>query len=201
MAVETHIYDRKFFRNTIKLENSSAKAAVNILIKHLKPKSVIDIGCGSGIYLKEFADQGTGIIGYDGSPAAIAESLVKDKTRIYDLCKPLHLDRKFDLCICIEVAEHLPAKCAPILINTLTKLSSLIIFTAATPGQGPRSIGHINEQLPEYWIKKFKAKNFQLDKKLTSKIKKEMKEKNVVWWIVKNLMVFKKSITKNIFYS
>jgi len=191
MAVETYIYDRKFFKNTIKLEKSSAKPAVSILIKHFKPKSVIDIGCGAGIYLKEFASQGVKIIGYDGSPAARKESLVKNKIKIHDLCQPLAIKKQFDLCLCIEVAEHLNKKYSQTLINTLTQLSSLIIFTAATPGQGPRSIGHINEQPHEYWIKKFKAKNFSPDKKLTAKIKREMKEENVVWWIVKNLMVFR----------
>ncbi|MDD5032123.1 MAG: class I SAM-dependent methyltransferase [Patescibacteria group bacterium] len=192
MAVETHIYDRRFFKNTIKLESYSAKAAVNILIKHFYPKSIIDIGCGAGIYLKEFADRGVKIRGVDGSPAAKKESLVGNKIKIHDLCQPLPSKKQFDLCLCFEVAEHLEEKCAPTLISTLTRLSPLVVFTAATPGQGPRSIGHINEQPPAYWIKKFERKNFELDKKLTAKIKKEMKAKNVVWWIVKNLMVFKR---------
>jgi len=193
MAVETNIYDRRFFKNTIALESSSAKAVVNILIKHFHPKSVIDIGCGPGIYLKEFASKSVKVIGYDGSPAAKKESGVAKKIKIHDLCQPLPLKKQFDLCLCFEVAEHLPASCAPTLINTLTKASPLIVFTAATPGQGPRSIGHINEQPQAYWIKKFRAKNFQLNRKLTAKIRKEMKAKKVVWWITKNLMIFKKS--------
>ena len=90
------------------------------------------------------------------------------------------------------MAEHLDKKYAQTLINTLTKLSSLIIFTAATPGQGPRSIGHINEQIPEYWTKKFQEKNFIFQQKLTNEIKRKMKKENVVWWITKNLMIFKK---------
>ncbi|MDD5071590.1 MAG: methyltransferase domain-containing protein [Patescibacteria group bacterium] len=192
MAVETHIYDQRFFKNTIKLESSSAKAAVNILIKHFHPQSVIDIGCGAGIYLKGFSERGVKIKGIDGSPAAKKESPVRGKIKIYDLCRPLSLKKQFALCLCFEVAEHLPAQCAPTLVDTLTKASPLIVFTAATPGQGPRSIGHINEQPREYWIEKFKAKNFILDKKLTARIKKEMKTKKVVWWIAKNLMVFKR---------
>jgi 2-polyprenyl-3-methyl-5-hydroxy-6-metoxy-1,4-benzoquinol methylase len=192
MAVEKHIYDKRFFKNTIILESSSAKTTVNILIKYFHPKNIVDIGCGAGIYLKEFAEQDIKITGYDGSPDAIKESLVGKKIKIHDLCEPLLLKKQFDLCLCFEVAEHLPEKYATTLIHTLTKLSSLIVFTAATPGQGPRSIGHINEQPHKYWIKKFEDKNFQLDKKTTEKIKKEMKAGNVVWWITKNLMIFKK---------
>ena len=192
MPVEYHIYDNKFFRNTVKLEADSAQAVVDTLMKYFKPKSVIDIGCGCGIYLKQFQELGVDIIGYDGSPAALTESLVGDKIKIFDLAQPLVLDRQFDLVLCLEVAEHLEEKFADTLVDTLAKLGNTIIFTAAIPGQGPRSIGHINEQLPEYWINKFQERDFSLQEKLTSDIKQEMKESQVVWWIVQNLMVFKK---------
>jgi len=191
MAVDTHIYDKRFFKNTFKLEGPSARSAVNIIIKHIQPKTVIDIGCGSGIYLKEFLLAGIEILGYDGSLAALEGSLVGDKIKLHDLTKPLVLNKKFDLCLCIEVAEHLPEKCSDILIKTIINLSDIIIFTAATPGQGPKSIGHINEQPHEYWVKKFAAFGFILDQALTDKMRGEMKASNVVWWVTKNLMVFR----------
>jgi len=190
MATNAKIYDRKFFNNTLKFENPSAKAFTAILIKHFAPKSVIDIGCGNGIYLSEFKANNIEILGFDGSPAAIYSSLIGDKIKLHDLCQQLKLNRKFDLCLCLEVAEHLESTCAQTLINTLTGLSSIIIFTAATPGQGPKSIGHINEQLPEYWLKLFEQKNFILNKKLVKKIKQEMKKAKIIWWLTKNLMIF-----------
>lgn len=192
MVVDLNIYDKKFFKNTIKFESSSAKSAVDILIKYFKPESVIDIGCGAGIYLKEFYNQKIEILGYDGSPAALEGSLVGDKIKLHDLCEPINLDRKFDLCLCFEVAEHLKPEYSEILVETLIKLSSTVVFTAATPGQGPESIGHINERPHEFWIDLFEEKGFVHKKELTEKIKTEMKSKKVVWWIVKNLMVFKK---------
>jgi 2-polyprenyl-3-methyl-5-hydroxy-6-metoxy-1,4-benzoquinol methylase len=189
MAVNTKIYDNNFFHNTVKLEGQSAEALVRILIERFAPKSVIDIGCGAGIYLAEFKKNHVAISGFDGSPAAIASSLVGDKIKQHDLCRPLKLSRHFDLCLCFEVAEHLEKTCADILVGTLTGLSQTIIFTAATPGQGPESIGHINEQPPEYWLKLFERKNFLINKKLTKKIKKEMIEQKAVWWLTKNLMI------------
>ena len=192
MAVEIHIYDEKFFQNTIKLEADSAEAAAQILIKYFQPKSVVDIGCGCGIYLQHFQAAGIEILGYDGAPAAITASLVGAKIKLHDLSQPLKLDKKFDLVLCFEVAEHLEESAADILAQSLIDLGDTIAFTAATPGQGPRSIGHINEQLPEYWIEKFKKHNFILQTELTEKIRQEMIEQNVVWWITKNLMIFKK---------
>jgi len=192
MAVEYHIYDQKFFANSIKLEQASAAAAVNALYRYLRPKSVIDIGCGCGIYLKEFEKLGVVIGGYDGSPAAIQASLVGDKIKLFDLAEPLRLAKKFDLALCVEVAEHLVERSADTLVDSLVSLSDNIVFTAAVPGQGPQSIGHINEQLPEYWIEKFKKRGFILQAELSDKIRAEMKAKDVIWWIVQNLMIFKK---------
>jgi len=194
MTVNTLIYNNRFFKNTIKLEQSTAKITAKILIKHFHPKSVIDIGCGAGVYLKEFQRQRIIILGYDGSLAAKKNSLVGQKIKLHDLCQPLKLRQRFDLCLCLEVAEHLPAKCANTLIKTLCHLANTIIFTAATPGQGPISIGHINEQLHQYWIKKFKEQDFNLNKTLTKKIKQEMKKQQVIWWLSKNLMIFQKHV-------
>lgn len=192
MAVDTNIYDRQFFKNTVKFEAESARAAVEIIVKRFNPKSVIDIGCGAGIYLKEFMNEGVDIFGYDGSPAALKESLIGDKIKIYDLTLPLKLSKKFDLCLCFEVAEHLENKYSATLIDTLTGLSDIVIFTAATPGQGPVSIGHINEQPHRFWIDLFGKKGFKYKKELSEKMREEMENKKVVWWITKNLMIFTK---------
>lgn len=192
MAVNLNIYDRRFFKNAKKIETPSAKETVKILYKKFKPRSVVDIGCGSGVYLAEFKKLKVKIEGYDGSPAAKKESLVKEKIKIRDLSKPLKLKKRFDLCLCIEVAEHLAANSAPAFIKTLTGLADKIVFSAATPGQGPKSIGHINERPHKYWIGLFLKCNFIFQKKLSLGIRKEMRKKKVVWWVVKNLMVFKK---------
>lgn len=191
MSVNTIIYDDRFFKSTILLEKASAEPVVTILMKYFKPQSVIDIGCGVGLYLKEFNNKGVKILGYDGSPAAIKNSLVGAKIKLHDLTKPLKLNKRFDLCLCIEVAEHLEKRYSDRLAKTLTNLSNIIIFTAATPGQGPISIGHINEQPSGFWKKKFKKYFYFLDKNLTKKIRRDLKRQKVIWWVVKNLMVFR----------
>jgi 2-polyprenyl-3-methyl-5-hydroxy-6-metoxy-1,4-benzoquinol methylase len=192
MAVNSKIYDERFFKNTVELENPSAPAVAEILIKQFAPKSVIDIGCGVGIYLAELAKRRVEVTGYDGSPAALANALLKDKIHLHDLCQPLKLNRQFDLCLCLELAEHLPKTCAKNLISTLTSLSSSVVFTAATPGQAPKSLGHINEQPHRYWQKLFRQKGFLLNQSLTEKIRQQMVKENVIWWLPKNLMILQK---------
>ncbi|MFA6995137.1 MAG: methyltransferase domain-containing protein [Patescibacteria group bacterium] len=192
MAVETHIYDNRFFRNTIKLEASSAFEFTALVLKYYTPASLVDIGCGAGIYLKEFNKKGIkNLLGLDGSPAAGEEFLLdKHKLVIFDLAKKYKFKKKYDLALCLEVAEHLREKDADVLIETITEAADNIIFSAAVPGQGSRSIGHINEQPHNYWIEKFKNKNFSYLKLRTEKMRAEMKARGVVWWIVNNLMIF-----------
>lgn len=196
MAVEKHIYDQKFFQNTIKLEAESAAQFVNIILKYYTPTSVVDIGCGAGLYLKEFQRLGiSDILGIDGAPAATSEFLLeKDKLIIFDLAQKYKFEKKYDLSLCLEVAEHLPESDADTLVETIISASDNIIFTAAVPGQGPRSIGHINEQPHSYWIEKFKQRNFNYLKSQTEEMRREMAAKGVVWWLVNNLMIFKRLV-------
>lgn len=194
MSVETWIYNSRFFKNTIKLEAASAVQFVKIVLKYYQPQSIVDIGCGTGLYLREFANQGiTDFLGIDGAPAAQTEFLlVKNKIVIFDLSQEYQFSKKYDLALCLEVAEHLPAQNADTLIKTITKSADEIIFTAATPGQGPRSIGHLNEQTHQYWIKKFQDQGFSHLPDRSKKMRKELKANNVIWWLVDNLMLFKK---------
>jgi len=192
MSVDLKIYDEKFYKNAGQIIAPSVQSVVTILIKYFNPKSVIDIGCGNGLYLAEFMKAGKEVLGFDGSPAAIKISSVANKIKLFDLTQSLRLNRHFDLCLCIELAEHLPLVAADTLIKSLTSLSNNLVFTAATPGQGPKSIGHINEQPHQFWIKKFKAYTFAYNKKLTHIIKREMEQAKVVWWLSKNLMIFQK---------
>jgi 2-polyprenyl-3-methyl-5-hydroxy-6-metoxy-1,4-benzoquinol methylase len=190
----TKKYSESFFGSTIKYELKSSLDVAKIIISYFNPSSIIDIGCGSGIYLKAFNDLGIkDLLGYDGSENAIKTSLLPGKIKIYDLRKPLKLDQKFDLCICIEVAEHIENKYSEQLIETLTNLSDTIFFTAAPPGQG--GTDHINEQPNSFWIDIFEKKGFRFINFLTNKIRKEMKENKVIFWIANNLMIFKKEAT------
>jgi 2-polyprenyl-3-methyl-5-hydroxy-6-metoxy-1,4-benzoquinol methylase len=194
MREEKDIYDKHFYDRAYHLEASSAEAVVKILMERFHPRSVIDIGCGTGLYLKMFAQQGVEALGYEASPAAIAGSVVGERIRFHDLCQPLHVGESFGLCLCIEVAEHLPLSAAGVLVESLCRLSETLVFTAATPGQGDAGIGHINEQPHAFWIRKFAEFGFVLDRETTDDLRRLMREQEVVWWIPKNLMIFKKKI-------
>ena len=75
-----------------------------------------------------------------------------------DLKRPLQLERRFDLVLSLEVAEHLPEECAATFVESLIGLGSVILFSAAIPFQG--GTHHVNEQWSNYWVKNFQEREY-----------------------------------------
>lgn len=105
----------------------------------------------------------------------------------FDLTKPLQLNREFDLVVSLEVAEHLPAECAEIFIDSVTKLGQVILFSAAIPFQG--GVCHVNEQWPHYWLKHFKKNKYLIIDCLRKAI---WDNENVEPYYAQNIFIFVK---------
>ena len=140
-------YDHAKNRHTLK----GPLAALPLIFPKGIPKRILDIGCGTGTWLKAAKEMGAKeVVGIDGVEIPREQLLIKSKDfRTFNLTKPISLNKKFDAVFCLEVAEHLNKKHAPILIKTLTRHADTIIFSAACPGQIGQN--HINCQWPEYW--------------------------------------------------
>ena len=87
---------------------SSAVAITDLVLKYLNPTSVVDVGCGTGVFLEEFKKRGADtILGLDG-PATRAVYIPDESNFVaVDLTRPVELNQRFDLALCLEVAEHL----------------------------------------------------------------------------------------------
>lgn len=151
-----YIHKEKY--HNLKAPQEIVPAVYNLI----KPVSVVDVGCGIGTFLYCFKEMGVKeVLGIEGTwvnEEQVKKYLAENEFIKHDLDKEIPEVRKFDLAICLEVAEHLKESSADILIDSLCKLSNVILFSAAIPGQ--RGQGHINEQWPSYWAEKFKKHNF-----------------------------------------
>jgi SAM-dependent methyltransferase len=159
------------------------------VVYHLiKPKTVVDFGCGVGTFLRAFKDLGAEeILGLDGPWLSIDQlSKYIDRTTFKetDLEAPVSLSKKYDLAICLEVAEHLKELAADILINTLVRASDVILFSAAVPGQGGQN--HINEQWKFYWEAKFNNHGYYFHDVLRPIF---WDNKNIAWWYKQNMFL------------
>lgn len=185
------------YTHDINLHNGeSALEVVPILIDLIKPKSVVDIGCGLGDWLSVFQKNGVEkILGVDGNWVNKNNLYIKEDYFLeQNLTQPLILNQKFDLALSLEVAEHLPESAANTFVETLTNLSDNIVFSAAIPNQGGQN--HINEQWHSYWIEKFESKGFYCHDVIRPLI---WKNKKVAWWYKQNILYFSKNTPSHSF--
>jgi hypothetical protein len=150
--------------------------------------SVIDIGCGIG----EWNNGNPLYIGVDyKSPRK--HLLIPEENYIdcdFEQSFPV-FDKKFDLCICLEVAEHLTEGRADELVKALCSYSDMVLFGAAIKYQGGE--GHLNEQLQTYWGDKFWNEGYgvEIDYPLAD-------EKEISVWYRQNTNLFIKGARRRV---
>lgn len=145
------MYNDWFFEEEGAVARRSAEVVVPWLIDEVSPASVIDVGCGTGEWAAAAQAHGCDAYGVDGHVPEALLAINPAHFRQVDL--PCEIDEDcWDLAICLELAEHLPAESAETLVAELAKAEA-VLFSAATPGQP--GIGHINCQPHEYWHELF----------------------------------------------
>lgn len=163
-------YDAQFFQALDWGVQRSANAAAGLLCDFFEPSSVIDVGCGTGIWLAALRERGVGdLCGVDGP--WVPRNLLAIEAEAFldhDLSLPLTLDRRFDLALCLETAEHLPEAAAPGLVESLVRLAPVVVFSAAVPGQGGH--GHLNERWPQYWSDLFAGHGYRCSTGLRNRL-------------------------------
>lgn len=148
-------YDREFYELEGKVARQSAEVVLPWLFEtYPEIRTVVDVGCGTGEWAAQAVRHGAYSYGIDRDvPADLAATYIAN----LDLASEADFGA-CDLAICLEVAEHLPAEAAERLVKGLAA-STLILFSAATPGQP--GVGHINCQPHEYWHGLFAEHGFE----------------------------------------
>lgn len=180
-------YSSEYFRNLTEGSLRSAREVVPLILELVGPRSVIDVGCGLGAWLSVFKDLGVETIcGIDGDYVDRASLLIPpDRFTPIDLAKPFRLPTRFDLVVSLEVAEDLPAESAEEFVESLTGLGDVVLFSAAIPHQG--GTHHVNEQWPDYWMRFFQARGYQVIDRLR---KRSWANAKVEWYYAQNILFY-----------
>jgi 2-polyprenyl-3-methyl-5-hydroxy-6-metoxy-1,4-benzoquinol methylase len=183
----TQTYTSGFFAHQQRWSRQSAKRVLPLIMAAVQPSTVIDVGCGVGTWLAVLAESGVADVwGIDGDYVdRTLLQIPQERFLPHDLTMPVHLERRFDLVLCLEVAEHLPADSAPTLIDSLVSLGPVIVFSAAIPYQG--GTHHVNEQWPEYWARHFATKEYVPVDFLRRQI---WQVHDVEWFYAQNILLF-----------
>jgi SAM-dependent methyltransferase len=175
------------------LARAEAPAVVDALLDVFpRHQRYVDVGAGTGAFAAELIRRGRSVVACERSRTG---RLYANRQGVpcvsFDLRRdpPALLDGPFELAYCFEVAEHLEPPLGDELVGFLARIAPVIVFTAAVPGQG--GVGHVNEQPPKYWSRRFSAHGLRADTRLATSLSSAMARRGAqLPWFTGNIMVF-----------
>ncbi len=167
----------------------SAERIVAVLHDQLRPKRLVDLGAGCGVYAHLFAQKGVEILALDGVTPP-AEHVYPIPFVKRDLTTPFaNIWGAFDLALCLEVAEHIPEPLADAFLDNALRFSDRLVLSAAQPNQGGHH--HVNERPKRYWVAKPAAKGFAYDRRATGRLLTAMTAARPPYmWMVEQISVY-----------
>jgi SAM-dependent methyltransferase len=162
-------------------------------------RRIVDIGCGDGNLLVGLAavDPAIQLLGLEGSPHAVARARSRNlDVRACDLSRRGAGTGEIEsfgpeLAISLEVAEHLPPWRASGFVKLLSH-APRVVFSAAAPLQGGTL--HLNEQPPEYWIRRFRRYGMRLSP-VDGEFRATVAALEIAPWYKNNVHLFERAIT------
>jgi SAM-dependent methyltransferase len=153
------------YYNGIESANSHVyQLLAETLTEVFKPTSVADVGCGSGGISAALRHSGVEqVYPFDFSQASVDMTIRRGfaNARRLDLTQAQDIPATADLCLCLEVAEHIPRKFERHLVSLLSQVAPVLIFTAAPPGQGGHL--HVNLRSQDHWKQLFREQGMEHD--------------------------------------
>ena len=188
-SVTGHEYGKSFMLYAGRSSLYSASVITSLLSDLISPRSVLDVGCARGTWLKAWSKHLTGgdYHGVDGGyvdPAML--EIPPERFTAASLDAGFDLGRTFDLVQSLEVAEHLEPSSSQTFVSGLARHSSrFVLFSAAPPGQGGEH--HINERPYEYWRDLLAREGFEVFDLLRKQI---IAEKRISYWYRYNTFLY-----------
>lgn len=180
--------EAKYYHNENSHHKSSPKILSEMIYEKFKPNSVLDFGCGFGVFLNCFKSLGVNqVLGLDGfwvQKEEIGKYLNKNEFLEVNLEEKIELKKKFDVVLSLEVAEHIEEDKSDIFIENLIRHGNIIVFSAGIPHQP--GIKHVNCQWINYWEEKFNKNGYKVIDFFRPKI---WNNKEVVWWYKQNIVL------------
>jgi glycosyltransferase involved in cell wall biosynthesis/SAM-dependent methyltransferase len=135
------------------------------LVRSLKPRTVLDVGCAIGFLVEAFWRRGVRAYGIDLSEYAIDQvpEDLKGFCAVKSVLEPLPEDfpRTYDLMTCIEVLEHLSEDDGRVAVRNMACTTRCILFSS-TPHDFTEPT-HVNVRPVIYWLQSFAEVGFYPD--------------------------------------
>jgi glycosyltransferase involved in cell wall biosynthesis/SAM-dependent methyltransferase len=173
-GIETaELYDKQYFEKHFNPPYNRSQARwldffnhiAEELVRSLKPRTVLDVGCAIGFLVEAFWRQGVRAYGIDVSEYAITQvpEDLKGFCSVKSVIQPLpeNFPHTYDLLTCIEVLEHMPPDEGKLAIKNMASKTRSILFSS-TPHDLVEPT-HVNVRPLIYWLQSFAEVGFYPD--------------------------------------
>lgn len=151
--------------------------------------TILDVGCGPGLYVEEMRAAGLQAFGVDNDDR-LFESSYLHRSDITS-ASPM---RTAGIVLSLEVGEHIPERSATTFVEYIALTNAdWIYFSAAHPGQG--GVGHVNCQPKSYWVSLFCDHGYFFHPEETDRWIGFIVSGYHMGWLRMNGMVFRKQRT------
>lgn len=171
-----HFYDPRLSR------------AMQALFKKEDIKTVLDLGCGKGDYVRDLLRTGLTPTGIDGNPET-PSFVLPALGIVHDLTQPL--DRTAEAVISLEVGEHIPKQHEAAFLDNLARCAQkFIVLSWAREGQP--GLGHVNCQNNEYIQSQILFRGWS--RALATEAVLRAHTSPLTFWFADTVMVYKRSL-------
>ena len=109
------LYNQSYYEVMRDKNPEIADVMMPIILNVLNPHSIVDFGCGIGAFLVEAVIRGIEVLGIDGDYINRDDLLFPDKYFYpFDLSEEMNINKKYDLAMSLEVAEHISEEYADV---------------------------------------------------------------------------------------
>jgi SAM-dependent methyltransferase len=188
------IYEDTYFDFVEKTTGSSAEAIAESIMAELAPRSVVDLGCGTGALIDRLRARGVSVKGLEYARSALAYC----RARGLDV-EPFNIEtdtlpdrfRGADVGVSMEVGQQLDPAVSGRYVDLLCSIAGTIVFSSAVPGQGDKAPR--NEQPHAFWIGEFAARGYTFDEPTSLAWRAAWESKGTSRWFFRNVMVFRRT--------
>jgi hypothetical protein len=127
----------------------------------IAPATVLDAGCAIGLLVEQLRAQGVAAEGVDISAYAIsqAHASIQPYVRVGSIAEPF--GKRYDLIVCIEVVEHMPAAEAEAAIANLCAHTDDLLFSSSPLDY--KEATHFTVRPVEHWAELFARQGLYRD--------------------------------------
>jgi glycosyltransferase involved in cell wall biosynthesis/2-polyprenyl-3-methyl-5-hydroxy-6-metoxy-1,4-benzoquinol methylase len=155
--------------------------------ENLQPNTVLDIGCGPGIYVDSLQQCGVAACGIDIDDRVHGKEHLTYQS-LFDIS-----NETAHTVICMEVAEHIDSSQEDLIVEkVVSTVAHTLIWTAAAIGQG--GIGHVNCKNKQDWADKLTAAGLTRNYIKEAELIKYASHGYTMGWFVNNLLYFEKLV-------